>query len=458
MGKRSRALWGAFLGSLSYYGLARLGTALFVLQPGNITILWLPIGAGVILVSSLGWRTLPLVAVAAFLFSWEGMAQADLSRQLLHVGVSALADALAVALVVLGIGRFMPQGLRSIADLTRLVLVVGLPAVALSVLLLTVNLQWGGYLTATQARALFATLLAADMLGLLLVVPGWMVWREGLRLQLRQLPQLLTSLALMASLLWLTFQVVPSAIHLVIFLLMVVALRGSPLLLESLLVPTVIVVVVLFAWVGPGPFAIGGEKGSLWMLLTYLLSTALLTIGASLQHSRLKREVEAAQHWLRLASLDPLTGLANRRAFDDLLQRELQLRTRQQLPLSLALLDIDHFKHINDQHGHVLGDAVLRAMAGLMREGIRSSDVAARFGGEEFAVLLIGSDTHDAVHCLQRLHQRLEELNPEGLRVTVSAGLTHARTEDTPELLIARADALLYRAKQDGRNCVRISP
>jgi len=445
------------IGALSYYGLARLGTALFALQPGNITILWLPIGAGVILVSSLGWRTLPLVAVAAFLFSWDAMAQADLWRQLLHVGVSALADMLAVGLVVLGVDRFLPQGLRSITDLTRLVLIVSLPAVAVSVLLLTLNLQWGGYVTATQARALFATLLAADMLGLLLVVPGWMVWREGLRLQLRQLPPLLTSLALMAAVLWLTFQSVPPAIHLVIFLLMMVALRGSPLLLQSLLVPTVIVVVVLFARVGPGPFAIGGEKGSLWMLLTYLLSTTLLTIGASLQHRQLQREVEAAQHWLRLASLDPLTGLANRRAFDDLLQRELQLRSRQNLSLSLALLDIDHFKRINDQHGHVLGDAVLRAVAGLMREAIRSRDVAARFGGEEFAVLLIGDDVDGAVHCMQRLHQRLEHLHPEGLHVTLSAGLTHAKAGDTPELLIARADALLYEAKQAGRNCVCIS-
>lgn len=457
MNQRSRTLLGALLGSVSYYALARLGTALFALQPGNITILWLPIGAGVILVSSLGWRTLPLVAVAAFLFSWDGMAQADLTRQLLHVSVSAFADMLAAGLLVLGIGRFLPQGLRSIADLTRLVLVVALPAVGLSVLLITWNLQWGGYLTATQARALFATLLVADMLGLLLVVPGWMVWREGLRVQLRQLPPLLTSLVLMAAVLWFTFQVVPSAIHLVIFLLMVVALRGSPLLSQSLLVPTVIGVVVLFARVGSGPFAIGGEKGSLWMLLTYLLSTVLLTIGASLQHRQLQREVEAAQHWLRLASLDSLTGLANRRAFDDLLQRQLQLWSRQRLSLSLALLDIDHFKRINDQHGHVLGDAVLRAVAGLMREAIRSRDVVARFGGEEFAVLLISDDANDAVHCLQRLHQRLEQLHPEGLHVTLSAGLTHARSGDTPEILIARADALLYEAKQGGRNCMRTS-
>ncbi|MFM7313369.1 MAG: diguanylate cyclase, partial [Cyanobium sp.] len=427
----------------------------FALQPSNITILWLPIGVGVILVGTLGWMALPLVAVVAFASNWEGMAHANLVGQIVHVGVAAIADTLAVAMVVLGLRRFLPRGLHSVADLARLVLVVALPAVTLSSLLLCLNLDWGGYLSASKAAALSGTLITADTLGLLLLVPCWSYWREGQRLKLSQIPVLVGALTLMVLLVAVAFLAEPAAIYLVLFLLVVVALRGSPLLLQGLLMPSVIAIVAMAAKVGLGPFAIGSQSSSVRMLVTFLLSTGLLTIGASLQRREVQREFESGQQWLHQASTDPLTGLANRRAFDDQLQRELQRLHRQGLPLSLAMIDIDHFKTINDQYGHASGDAVLKALAVLMRESVREIDLPARYGGEEFALLLIGVNSGEAWHCLERLRHRLELLQPQRIRVTLSAGLVQAQVDDTPETLLSRADALLYDAKRAGRNCVR---
>lgn len=448
-------LWAGF-GGCAYYGLARLGTSLFSLQPSNFTILWLPIGVGVILVDSLGWRALPVVTAAVFASSWDAMADAGGLGPWVHVGLAALADTLMAALVVLGLRRLLARSLQSVADLTRLVLYVALPAIALCVLLLCLNLYWAGLLTAHQAGLLFGKIVAADTLGLLLLVPGWLYWCDGQRLKIRELPVLLGSLVLMALLLELSFQSTPAAIYLVTFLLMVIALRGSPLLLQALLLPTSIAVVAMASRVGLGPFAIGDRSAAVQMLITFLLSMALLSIGASLQRSELQRQFEAGQHWLRQANIDPLTGLANRRAFDATLNQELQRFRRQGNPISVALIDIDNFKRINDQFGHACGDLVLKAMAHLMHAELRDFDVVARYGGEEFALLLSGCDRSEAERSVQRLRQRLELLRPEGLHVTVSAGLAEAALDDTPSALLARADTLLYAAKDAGRNCIRV--
>lgn len=160
----------------------------------------------------------------------------------------------------------------------------------------------------------------------------------------------------------------------------------------------------------------------------------------------------------RNAILDPLTGLFGRRAFDLMLDRTIARSNRHRSPLSLVVVDIDHFKAVNDTHGHAAGDEVLADFADMLRQHCRDSDLPFRWGGEEFAWLLSETDTAGAMVAAQRFRAAVEfHRFPKAGRLTVSAGITEFRSGDTPEDLFKRADAALYRAKSNGRNRVESS-
>ena len=161
----------------------------------------------------------------------------------------------------------------------------------------------------------------------------------------------------------------------------------------------------------------------------------------------------------REASTDALTGLPNRREFESGMVREMERARRMRVPLSLALVDIDLFKRINDQHGHDVGDRVLREVAATLQAGIRRSDLVARIGGEEFALVLLGTEPPGAWILLERLRQAVAVLRvPAGTQAigcTISIGLTD-RVEDDADwaTLYKRADQALYAAKHGGRDRV----
>jgi diguanylate cyclase (GGDEF)-like protein/PAS domain S-box-containing protein len=158
---------------------------------------------------------------------------------------------------------------------------------------------------------------------------------------------------------------------------------------------------------------------------------------------------------------DSLTGLANRRAFDQALLREWELTLRDGSDISLLLLDIDHFKRFNDSYGHQAGDDCLCAIAAAVKEGVRSTDIAARYGGEEIAVILRPMSAADALVVAEKLRARIEALRlplEEGW-VTASIGVAtalarHGGSVRMPESLLLAADKALYQAKREGRNRV----
>jgi diguanylate cyclase (GGDEF)-like protein len=157
---------------------------------------------------------------------------------------------------------------------------------------------------------------------------------------------------------------------------------------------------------------------------------------------------------------DPLTGLFNRRYLEEQLARELRRSERQEGSLGLLMIDLDHFKAINDAHGHEAGDRVLAEVGGLLQQGVRSEDVAARYGGEEFTVLLPETGLDEAVWVAEKLRQACRRLQIrhrggliEGLRLSVGAAAFPACGDD-PEELLRAADHALYRAKREGRDRV----
>lgn len=164
--------------------------------------------------------------------------------------------------------------------------------------------------------------------------------------------------------------------------------------------------------------------------------------------------------------MDALTEINNRRFFDQRLPEEIARSQRTQKPLSCLFIDVDHFKQFNDSHGHAGGDLVLKQVAGIIREELRTTDVVSRYGGEEFVALLVETEATKAMEVAERIRQRIQNnhttFEDKTMQVTVSIGVAdfHGRVDNTmpsdglEKTLITAADHALYQAKKTGRNCV----
>jgi len=165
------------------------------------------------------------------------------------------------------------------------------------------------------------------------------------------------------------------------------------------------------------------------------------------------------RHAVESASRDPLTGAQNRFALSNALLREVDLAQRQDQPLSLLVIDIDHFKTFNDTFGHSFGDDVLVAVAKMIESTVRRSDLLFRFGGEEFVVLASYTEEAGAMLLADRIRSNVEAMQTvrgRTIGVTVSTGVAILNEDETPEGFFSRADRALYAAKNDGRNLSRL--
>ena len=205
--------------------------------------------------------------------------------------------------------------------------------------------------------------------------------------------------------------------------------------------------------------ALSDIRHSLYLnLFICLVITLIVVYLLNLVVSRFQYRIEAQ------ATLDSLTGLPNRRGFNLWAFKTLKDAQRDSRPLTAMLLDLDHFKRLNDTHGHLAGDEVLAGFADDLKSCLRQSDIICRWGGEEFIILLNGTDTVSAHEVAEKIRLLAEQhtylFSREPLQVTVSIGLSQVRSDDTLQSLIARADSALYRAKQNGRNqiCTEAPP
>ncbi len=173
--------------------------------------------------------------------------------------------------------------------------------------------------------------------------------------------------------------------------------------------------------------------------------------------------LDAAQRIERLAITDPLTGLYNRNFLYEMLPLMIAEAHRYEKPLSLIILDVDHFKQFNDTWGHDVGDLVLKHVAKLLQNNIRSADIPCRYGGEEFVIVLPDTHLENAVRAAEKIRNVVEDTplvledQPEPLRVTLSLGVAELKKEDTLDTLIKRADQALYAAKRGGRNRTEVA-
>jgi diguanylate cyclase (GGDEF)-like protein len=197
----------------------------------------------------------------------------------------------------------------------------------------------------------------------------------------------------------------------------------------------------------------GGAVHVVAFLALFVLSSTSSVAFLLMLRERAEAEIR------RLAMFDPLTALLNRRAFIELGEREIARASRLRVPYTVLMMDLDHFKRVNDRHGHQAGDRVLAAFAALAQRSVRAGDLVGRYGGEEFCAILPGASREVALAVAERLRASAAETPLEGLDrpITVSIGAATARPGDAPcslDQALARADAALYRAKSEGRNRV----
>lgn len=200
------------------------------------------------------------------------------------------------------------------------------------------------------------------------------------------------------------------------------------------------------------------EVVSISTKLLFVFGYSLLAIGVT----KWVRYNEARQDELSYqANTDELTGILNRRSFTKYIQQEFKNFLVRSEPFSIIIIDIDFFKNINDNHGHMIGDEILKNLSLSMEESFRTTDRVCRWGGEEFAILLPKTSLTNAKTVAENIRQKVEKvthkLNEASIKYTISIGVSESLTTDASiDQIINRADAALYEAKASGRNCVKV--
>lgn len=252
-------------------------------------------------------------------------------------------------------------------------------------------------------------------------------------------------------------------------LAMVVLMFGMFALTPRQMLAISVFAVVLFGTVmvamcrlQPQTFGVDVELGHFLMLAAMMPAMSVLAAQLSRLRARLKSQARSLTEALKqnqvLATRDDLTGLVNRRLMCELLEKEQQRAARHGTGFCVAVLDLDHFKRVNDTHGHAAGDAVLKAVALEGARALRGTDTLGRWGGEEFVLLMPGTSLQAASEVTERLRRALEHLLvPAGdsvVMLTVSAGVAEYRPGEAGATVVERADRALYQAKGQGRNRV----
>ena len=190
------------------------------------------------------------------------------------------------------------------------------------------------------------------------------------------------------------------------------------------------------------------------LLFKHIKYALAVSLEREISYELLEREKEELQEQV---VIDPLTKLHNRTYLFDFLKRTVKNSIKLGFPVSLAVIDIDFFKEVNDTHGHLVGDCVLRELAGILKESFRSSDCVARYGGEEFVVVLPFSSLKYACKKLEEVRKTIEQhrfCGKKKLRLTISVGVTEYKRNEPIKRFLKRADKNLYKAKNTGRNKV----
>lgn len=470
----------AFLMCAAYVILGYAGVALIAFPPGNLTPVWFASGVGFLLVYRYRWAgffltfLMSLAVNAPLLLSNWGVISAP--SLILVIASSGMVDALQGLLAASFIRQYEQFYERvlfsSSRDLFPFVWRVSVLPSALTVWIFPVMYQWAGLtdFTLTQMSYRILTLTFGDAMGLFIVAPlAWFTCHKSFRhhpsIMLSALALLLAPLALSY---WWHAQALVLLIPLFIVVLRRLRWQGAVLAMLG--------IAPLLYWMAAnqsGFFNHSETQDALWMshLVIFSIGVGAHYLGLMfdeaesatvvLEQRVLERtaELETVNGKLKLlATRDDLTQITNRRDWRQQAEAELAKSKRYRLPMSVLLMDLDHFKKVNDRYGHAAGDEVLLEFVARIAPNLRESDVFGRYGGEEFVVLLPNTELEQAIRLAERLKQAVNAqwFRAQGVpvAVSVSIGVTTRQPEDKIDSLLQRADLALYEAKAKGRNQV----
>ena len=445
------------VGTLLYFFAARMGMTSFTLYLDNIALLWLPAGIGLVMVLISGRSALPLIFLASLLANMPGMQRGAVNVTLLPIAISAAGNVLEAWLAVLLIRRYLPEGIRRLPDLLIFIIRVCLVVTSVNALIFSGNLFLGGYLAKGAIGYFVGMLIFSNTLGMLLVYSLYNDWQRYMPSGFKQWLKWLALALLLMLMIWLAFTRVYALIFLVpptlLFFLYYSEDRGV-----SLVLLLSMGFVALMATEHAGAFGIDSVQQARFMLFTYLFSTTIGVLAMALQRRSLLTETQQRRDWQFRANHDPLTGLRNRLSFVDQLDTEILRAQRTGRDFTVGMVDIDHFKKINDTWGHQIGDRVLQVFALRLKEMLREVDIVARYGGEEFIILFPEAALEEAWQALERVRENFATvaLDVGGLKIslTISGGLArwHHDQPVTLDEVLNQADRHLYAAKGAGRN------
>ena len=462
--KRVTGSWEAAQLAIVYFVTAKC-SLLLAIPPGHATALWPPSGIALAALLLLGNRVWPGIWLGAALANYTVSSSLVVSAMM---GTGNALEALAAAALMRRLVG-LPRRFERARDVV-LFAVVAAASCTIAATIAALSMSAMGLVSWPEFLPNWRTWWQGDVAGMIIVTPLVLSWRlrraapwsrrKKLEALCLALPLLLVSV--------LVFSDATEVLTFALFPFMIWAAFRFSQRVVTTAAAGVCAIAVGYTVNGIGPFATPSLNESLLMLLAFICTvvvTSLVLSAVITDRRQTLLALEQALAALREEALtDPLTGLYNRRYLWEFLRREWVRAKRRAQPLTVMMVDLDHFKRVNDTFGHQAGDYVLVAVAGLLRNQIRSSDIVCRYGGEEFALVLPDASQERVQQRAEAIRSAIRQLDlrhqgvPLG-RITASLGIAlfpnHAVDPDT---LVAAADAALYTAKSAGRDRAVIGP
>jgi diguanylate cyclase (GGDEF)-like protein len=438
---------GLVMGLVGLYFLAgKLGLKLAYVNASTSAV-WPCTGIAIAALLILGFRMWPAVFAGAFLVNIT--TAGSITTSLAIAGGNTLEAVTAAYLV----NRYADR--RNVFERSHNIFKFALFAAfgaTISATIGTTILSVGGLASWPRYSAIWSTWWLGDVVGAIIVTPFLLLWIENPRQEWtrRQIIEILFLFAGLFTVAWIIFG---DGLHFVVsnypfeylcfpFLVWAAFRFGRR---KAATATVALAVVATWGTVhGFGPFVRNSQNTSLLLLQSFMAITSLTALVLAAESTEHRRAEEHVRH---LADSDPLTGLANYRRLVDALDSEIKRYNRSQIPFAVLLLDMDHLKKINDTHGHLVGSRALCRLADILRLNCREVDVAARYGGDEFVLVLPEASSNAALHVAERISDRLRN---DGLEppLSVSIGVASYPTDGaTLEELLSAADRALYAKK-----------
>jgi diguanylate cyclase (GGDEF)-like protein len=431
-----------------YYLVGQFSISLFSLQqPSNISILWLSFAIGVTLVHHFGNKVLPFIFMASFFANFSGMNYGSLMTTVVHTMVSASADTIAPFLSSRLLKKYVDDQCDSFNVLLPFTLYGALIPTFISSIMIAFNLWSAGLIASSEIFSLILILIFSDSLGLFLIYPVYK--RFSFQLPTRKEMQHIVSMSLipiviLVGLVYLSF-VFPFFIFIYFGTTIIFALRLRDDVVSYGLLVSIIAFVLGVSQ--HNIFRLENSHEAVLMMHSFMGSLIFVTFGITLYRKDLMK--------YQYDSLtDVLTKTNNRFSYEETIETYIKNFQQNKMTFSMIMIDIDHFKSINDTYGHWMGDKVLAELTQLLKNHIRESDSVFRIGGEEFAILFPETSLDIAI----KIGEKLREVVGKNLktitnrRITISLGIAEIQKGENSAGFYNRIDDLMYHSKQNGRN------